>query len=383
MLYFLIGIQARKESAIPFYVTFHGGSPTTSIPKPHQHVVSYTPDSKGGWTVNPNVFHLPKLPSHVYNELRDIQFCADGNFYVANGYKNSSVIWKIPPSGAPSGGPTIFTQGAVPPCQPVSTGPAPVVSIYHPFGFAFDALMGVCYISNQDDNVVVAVHGPYAPGAFVPGEPLPVNPWLVAHFSQPPNFLAGTFVPSQTGFLPPCQSGDVPPSVSSAQGGLAYSPSGGPPLSNSVRGVALLGTGLFVADEVGNMVRVYDTTGATAPSAINDPAGLIQGPTHLLLHGAMLYITVAGGSGSTDPSVLSYDTSQGSGTSNTSLRAIVFAVKDPSGMTFDAANSPNFYLASRSGQSISQYDSNFRLLNANFIPRSQMTDQPEFILFGP
>jgi hypothetical protein len=149
--------------------------------------------------------------------------------------------------------------------------------------------------------------------------------------------------------------------------------------------VALLGTTLFVADEVGNAVRVYDTTSVAAPATIDDPSGLIQGPTHLLLQGNMLYIVVTGGSGSTVPAVLSYNTSQGLGTSNTSLAAVVFGVENPSGITFDNASPPNFYLASRTGQFVSQYDSSFKLVSANYIPGagkvSTMPDQPEFILF--
>ena len=370
---------------MPFYVTFHGGKATKTIPDPQPYVVSYTPDKKGGWTVDSNVLKLP-VPSQKHNELRDIQLGGDGNFYVVNADKNASVIWQIPPKGAPSAGPAIFTQGAVPPCQPGNLSPAPVVSIDHPFGFAFNAAMDVCYVSNQDDNVVVAVYGPKAASPAVPGEPLPVNPWLLANFTTPPEFLPGTFVPSQTGFIPPCMiTSAAPPSVSSAQGGLAFSPSSGPPLANSVRGLALLSTTLFVADEVGNAIRVYDTTSVAAPSVINDPKGLIKSPTHLLLQGNMLYISVAGGSGATDAAVLSYDTSQGSGTANTSLSAVVFGVKDPSGMTFDDATPPNFYLANRTGQVVSQYDSKFHLLHQNYIPgpgkHPQMQDQPEFILF--
>ncbi len=73
---------------MPFYVTFHGGSPSKGIPDPQPYVVSYTPAESGGWTVNQNVFNLPS-PSQKYNELRDIQLCGDGNFYVANAYKNA------------------------------------------------------------------------------------------------------------------------------------------------------------------------------------------------------------------------------------------------------------------------------------------------------
>ncbi len=148
---------------MPFYVTFHGGPIVSggNIPDPQQVVASYTPGT-GGWTINNNVFNLPDA-SGTCNELRDIQLGADGNFYVVNAYKNSSVIWQIPPGGVAKGGePTIFTQGAVPPCRPVTSGPTAVESLYHPFGFAFSAAMDVCYISNQDDNVVVAVYGPKA-----------------------------------------------------------------------------------------------------------------------------------------------------------------------------------------------------------------------------
>lgn len=80
----------------------------------------------------------------------------------------------------------------------LTSGPTPVVSLKHPFGFALSAVMDVCYISNQD-NVVVAVYGPKAVSPAVPGEPLPVNKWLNANFEN--TFLPGTFVPSQTEFL--------------------------------------------------------------------------------------------------------------------------------------------------------------------------------------
>ncbi len=124
---------------------------------------------------------------------------------------------------------------------------------------------------------------------------------------------------------------------------------------------------------------MYDTNCVVAPDQIYDKHGLITSPTHLLLQGSMLYISVAGGSHSKDPAVLSYDTSQGSGRSNTSLKVVVSGVKGPAGMTFDNATPPNFYLASRTGQAVLQYDSSFALQNADYI--TDMADQPEFILF--
>src|SRR5262249_6216563 len=153
------------------------------VKKPLWYVGSYA-QSGGSWTFNDNVLSLPAAGKHG-NELRDIQLASDGNFYLVNSYKDVSVVWQIPQGGVNSQPPAVFTGASV------------VPAIYHPFSFVFDSAMSYCYISNQDTNVVVRVNAPGGSGGSS-GTAAPVNSALPGS-----NFLAGTFVASQQGFLPP------------------------------------------------------------------------------------------------------------------------------------------------------------------------------------
>src|SRR6266540_3159553 len=101
-----------SSNPMTIFVTFHGGSPTTSIPEPIQYVVSYTIENNSLQSTNPNALNLPILPSGEYNELRDLQLAIDGNFYLVNSYKNVSQVWQIPGTGLEEGtGPVVFTSG--------------------------------------------------------------------------------------------------------------------------------------------------------------------------------------------------------------------------------------------------------------------------------
>jgi hypothetical protein len=251
-------------------------------------------------------------------------------------------------------------------------------SVYHPFALAFDAALEVCYISNQDTNVVVRVNGPNADN---PGQPLPINPSLLELGNQP-TFLPGTFVASQVPLAPTGCS--IPTAVTSAQGGLAAAPPGLTPSqtpSNSVRGLTVIETTLYVADEVDNCIRAYDTASVKYLGTISDPSELVLSPTHLLAHNGLLYISVT--PGEANALVLCYDPSQNS------LNAVIsrskkqgFDVKHPSGMAFDGSG--NFCLADRTGQAIYQFDANFAPTSGQpFISNADgnMPDQPEFILW--
>jgi hypothetical protein len=326
------------------YVTFHGGKPTKDIPNPIPYVVSYTLVN-GVWQSTANALNLPAPPTKDGYELRDIQLAPDGNFYLVNSYKGASVIWQIPQAGLPPNtNPTVFTSGAT------------IPGINHPFGFAFDSAMQVCFISAQDTNVVVAAYGPPHKHS---GSPLPVNPTIPGS-----NFLAGTFVASKLGIPVPVGSKPAPSDVKGSDGGLHFSPPSGPPLSNSVRGVALIGTTLYVADEVGNEVKTFDVITGGYLGTIKDPNQNIVTPVHLLAASGTLYI-------STKDSVLSYDPV------TSTLTALLTGLKSPSGMSFDAAG--NFYVASRTGGSISGYTSSFQPMPNNPLI-SGLKDNPEFLL---
>ncbi|HEY4364629.1 MAG TPA: hypothetical protein VGN17_26935 [Bryobacteraceae bacterium] len=329
------------------YVTFHGGKPTKSIPKPIWYVVSYAPVNDVWQQANANVLGLP-APSGSDAadgyELRDLQLAWDGNFYLVNSYKGASVIWQIPEAGlAPGAAPVVYTSGAA------------IPGIDHPFGFCFDSAMQVCFISAQDTNVVVAAYGPPHKKS---GTALPVNSTVPGS-----NFLAGTFVASELGIPVPVGSKPVPSNVKGSDGGLHYSPKSGPPLSNSVRGVALIGTTLFAADEVGSEVKTFDVITGDYLGPIKDPNHLIDSPVHLLASEGTLYI-------STSKAVLSYDP----GTAT--LVTVVPHLTSPAGMAFDAEG--NFYVANRTGGSIDGYDYLFQPMAGNPLI-SGLADNPEFL----
>ena len=341
-----------------FIVTFHGGSGGTNC------LYSYT-DSGSGCTP-----YLTAATPAGTNGFRDVQFLpqnTDGQFFLVNSYKDASEIFQIESNATTMPAPFVNGEG----------GKGTVLcSVYHPFALAFDGEMEVCYISNQDTNVVVRVNGPQAAN---PGQPMAINPSLEKLFTNP-TFLPGTFVASQVPLAPPgCPT---PTAVTSEQGGLAASPSGlsvHKTPSNSVRGLAVIDTTLYVADEVNNFVRLYDTGTGEYLGNIADSQKLIVSPTHLLSYDGLLYISVK--SSTSAALVLCYNPS------TPSLSVQVSNSKDlniqhPSGMTFDGTG--NFYLADLTGQVVYQFDPKFNLgANQPFIPQGggKMPDQPEFILW--
>jgi hypothetical protein len=328
-----------------FFVTFHGG---------HGGVASlytYNDDGSGG-----TAYFTP--PGSGEQGLRDVQFlpaASGGQVYLVNSYKNSSQIWQFSPGSQPA--------------SPVVSGPggsgATICSVYHPFAMAFDGLMNVCYVSNQDTNVVVRLYGPGSSANA--WQPMPVNPSLP---SSSASYLPGTFAASQVALSGPACT--VPPTVSSKDGGLSTKPSKLQPAdtpNNSVRGVALIGNTLYVADEPDNAIRMYDTVQGTYLGKLNDPDSLIQSPTHLLVQNCLLFVTVAS-------SVLCFDPSQ------QKLTAVISGLTAPSGITFDGSG--NFYVCERTNLTVLQYNSAFQQASTSpFIPQAgnTMPDQPEFILW--
>jgi hypothetical protein len=334
-----------------FLVTFHGGS------RGIRRLYSY-PDA-GGSTGTP---YLQGVIPEAADGFRDVQFLpaqTGGYFYLANSSKSASQVLQFAPTAKSS--PPPFVSG----------GADGVCSLYHPFGLAFDSGREVLYISNQDSNVVIRVSGP---NSASPGTVMAVNPSLTAQYEG--TFLPGTFVASQLALQPKACSAPPPP-VDSEHGGLALSPSNvgphGTP-SNSVRGVAVLGTTLYVADEVANAVRRYDTSTGAYLETISHNS--LSHPLHLLALGGKLYISVEADSDG-DALVVAYDP-QSQSLSTVVVRSTTdFNVKHPSGMTFDGQG--NFYLADLDGQAVYQFDPTFKRTSGTFM--SNMPDQPEFVLW--
>ncbi len=339
-----------------FIVTFHGGSCGVGT--------LYAYNDQGG----SGAPYLAQATPSGTTGFPDVQFqppAAGGRFYLVNSYKAASEILPIRPTATTI--PSPFVSGS---------GTAAVCSVYHPFGMAFDGGLEVLYISNQDSNVVIRVYGPNSTGSgAAPGQPMPVNPTLLSLFKSS-SFLPGTFVASQVPFSPPgCPT---PTAVLTGQGGLAASPTGLQPTqtpSNSVRGVAVIGSTLYVADEVANLIRQYDTTTGAYRGAIADPDNLVQSPVHLLANADTLYITVA--PGAADALVLRYDPAKSTLSAVVDRSSTNLDVKHPSGMTFDGNG--HFYLGDLDGQAVYQFDSDFNPITGQFI--SGMPDSPEFILW--
>jgi sugar lactone lactonase YvrE len=337
-----------------FVVTFHGGSGGAST------LYSYSDDGSGGRQ------YLSAATPAGPNGFRSVEFQprqAGGSFYLVNSYKEQSQVLKLSPAGACS----TFVSG-------VGSGASGLVSVYHPYGIAFDDALAVLYLSNQDSNVVVRVYGPETTvSGAVPGQPMPVNPALAA-LATDPVCLPGTFVGSQVPLAP------VPTAITDAQGGLGASKGSGMTVTtpgNSVRGVAVVGNALYVADEVGNLIRRYDTGTGAYLGAVADPSSLVQSPVQLLANGGMLYATVKPGSAS-DALVLQYDPAQQALTAVISQSKKNLDVKHPSGMTVDGSG--NFYLADLDNKVVYRFDSTFVLTAGNpFI--SSMPDNPEDILW--
>jgi hypothetical protein len=345
-----------------FIVTFHGGSSGT------QQLYSYEDDGSGG---APYLTAATPPPTTGFRDIQFLPASTAGFFYLVNSYMEASDVFQISPQATTVPAPMVNGVGG--------TGTV-LCSVYHPFGIAFDSAMEVCYVSNQDSNTVARVNGPIATN---PGQPMAINPVLL-QLPNNPTFLPGTFVASQIPLSPPgCPT---PTSVGPDLGGLAASPSTLQPdqtPSNSVRGVAVIGTTLYVADEVDNCIRTYDTAAGAYLGTIADTQGLALSPTHLLANGGLLYISVSPAEANAGALVLSFDPS-------TQILSPVVSnpgtegpyVGHPAGMTFDGSG--NFYLADLDGQVVYQFNPDFTLAsNEPFLPQGggQMPDQPEFILW--
>lgn len=342
-----------------FLVTFHGVNDDPPSPGIEQ-VYLYGDDGSGGQPCMTNL--TPPGP----NGFRDIQFLKE-TVYLVNSFKAGSAIYQI--SGNSTSGPFVSGVGCPPPVLP---------SVYHPFSISFfgaDDALDVCYIANQDSNVVVRVGGP---DSATPGQALPISSWLLKSFPGA-TFLPGTFVASQIPLSPPGFS-QVPTAVHDNQGGLAASPSDLTPdetPSKSVRAVAAANL-LYVADEVGNCIRKYDLDTGEYKGNLAD-GGLVHAPTHLLVAPwGTLYISVKPKGSNQHALVLAYDFSGTQTVSAIISQKNAPNIENPAGMTFDG--DLNFYLAERKGNAVYKFNPDFSLADNNpFI--ADMPDNPEFILW--
>jgi len=338
-----------------FYITFHGGSVGSAINNVHIYdVIDGSPTC-----VSSAALQTPK-GSPKLSELRDLVFGPAGNLYVVNGYKDASQVLVY--DGSADADHSHAYLGIYADAK-VSDG------IVHPFALAFDG-DGNGYLASQDSNVVTGLQPPRAGRR---SRALAVAAALQAEKGK--RFLKGTVVASSVGKLP--ASPARPPSNHPQPAGLAVLTEPDPSkkhrkrkkVSHSVRDVIVCGNSLYVADEPGNAVKIYDLGGGKTQGQLQGQiadAQFLRAPVHLLANGEHLYI----GSSATD-TILQYHLTTGE------LKTVVSGIKTISGMCFDTAG--NFYVASRDDKAIYGCGADFGTPQP-FITGLQ--DSPEFVVFS-
>jgi hypothetical protein len=201
-------------------------------------------------------------------ELRGLSFAPDGALWVLNGSAGTSQILRYTGSG------TSYKRAGV-----IASYPA-LNSLWHPFDLAFTAqgTPRLCYVSSQDTDVVAY----FALAAdFKSAKPLPLPPALPSGG----RFLTGTFAAASPRKLPGVQA-TTP--VRQLDGGLNVTvellehkdKTGAWELqekvTHSVRGVLWNGQTLYVADEPGNAIKLYNASGHLLGQT--EP---IEAPVHL------------------------------------------------------------------------------------------------------
>lgn len=338
------------------FVTFHGGKATSAVPCPVNNVYAYDETATAPPPPYLNVLSVPA--SVELSELRMLRF-ANNYLYVANGSKKQNDVLCFQQSSQTANPLFIYVGEFVTDA---------VNSIAHPFGICFDT-SGNAYVSNQDTNVVtqLEVASNFQTGSAVTGN---AASYLTQFGST---FLNGTFVASHD----PVPNYAGTPHVPDKKGGLDFSPTKGA-ISHSVRDVVVCNGILCVADEAGNLVKMYDLTSGTFLGACT---GLPSdaGPIHLLVQEvsgkpSTLYVSVGSG--------VYYGTPAQSG--NTGTLAFSAQTLNPglpdeaSGMCFDGEG--NFYIAVRAKNQIYQYNSSFQ---SGTVFLDNLQDNPEFVIWQP
>lgn len=322
-----------------WYISFHGGSGGVNniqvyhdSGKPHKH-----PDILPTGGANP-----------VLSELRAFTF-RNGQLYVVNAYKKYSQVLVYNQVGE-----NTFTFDAT------YASPESTAGLLHPYDITFDD-QGNGYVSSQDTNLVTGFSNAM--------EVAPISGALKAKYGD--QLYAGTQVASSVGQLPNTAA-PYPTDVMKPTGlDVSYTDDTDTRVKHSVRGVLSYGNMLFVADEPGDAVKVYENGKLMYMIAGEN----LQAPVQLLENNGILYIGSTG-----NDSVLVCDIS-GEFTEPIIVPETFIdgKVKHISGMAFD--DDGLFYAAERKAKKIKQFDGAGKELNKDFI--TDLPDNPEFILFVP
>jgi hypothetical protein len=236
-----------------------------------------------------------------------------------------------------------------------------VAAMVHPFDVELGD-DGRIYVSCQDTNTVVAL----VPGA---SKPAPVAAHLRKHYPNG-NFLPGTLVASSHGKLP--EYGDrTPLDVPSPLGLKVVLDEHGKP-RHSVRGIVVHRKHLYVADEAGDAVKVFNVKSGELMAHISGRA--IEAPVHLILHGETLYIGASG-----TGSILALDLTSTPLSGKLKARMVIDGKLDsPSG--FAIGPDGDLYVAERKKQRVRRFSAKGKK-KGTFI--DDLPDMPEFLVYVP
>jgi hypothetical protein len=236
-----------------------------------------------------------------------------------------------------------------------------VAAMVHPFDVELGD-DGRIYVSCQDTNTVVSIMPETR-------KPSPVAEHLRKQY---PNgkFLPGTLVASSQGSLP--EYGDhTPPDVPAPLGLRVVLDKHGMP-RHSVRGIIVHRKRLYVADEAGDSVKIFNVQSGELMARITGRA--LQAPVHLILHGETLYIGASG-----TGSILALDLTSTPPSGELEARVVIDGKLDaPSG--FAIGPDGDLYVAERKKQRVRRFSSDGKK-EGTFI--HNLPDMPEFLVYVP
>lgn len=221
---------------------------------------------------------------------------------------------------------------------------------------------GLLYVSCQDSNTVLAL----LPKTR---KPAPVAVHLRRSFLDG-NFLPGTLVASSQGQLP--EVGDpAPTDVPAPQGLRVVLDVHGRP-RHSVRGIVVHRKHLYVADEAGDCVKIFEVASGRLVARIKGKA--LAKPVHLIRHGETLFIGATG-----TGSILAYDIPETAPRGKLKARVLIDAkLKAPAG--FAIGPDGDLYVAERFDQRIRRFSAKGKK-KGTFI--DALPDMPEFLVHVP
>ena len=236
-----------------------------------------------------------------------------------------------------------------------------VSAMVHPFDVELGD-DGRLYVSCQDTNTVVAI----LPKSR---SPAPVATHLRENFPDG-EFLPGTLVASSQGRLPEVGE-NAPPNVPAPQGLAVVLDVHGKP-RHSVRGIIVYRDHLYVADEAGDRVKIFEVASGRLVARIKGRK--LTNPVHLILHNSTLYIGAAGSG-----SILAFDIPDVIPEGKLKARVVIDGtLRAPSG--FAIGPDGDLYVAERFDQRVRRYSLD-GVKKGTFI--RGLPDMPEFLLHVP